>query len=246
MPVNTRNAAVFIAVDTRAFNRALAEYAKTTKKDGDEIVNTAAKHLAFMAVHHTPHANPAQIAALKEAVSVQVFGRGGRRLKEYSQLSNSQRERRTTYAATTRAMLIFLHWQHKAGANIKQKFANRAAIMAAALKMVNARIRSVHYLRSGWLQAAKAFQGVRASAPVRLPVIRNPGPGGARVSTGGRASAQIWNSSLYSKNEGGVSQGLYAIGKRGLMKAMSASQAKLVQITKERMARAAKRFNQAR
>jgi hypothetical protein len=230
-------------VDTSQFNRALSEYAATTKKDGDVIVNTAAKHLAMMAVRHTPHADKAKIEALKQVKSVMVFGKTGRRLKDIALVSKSQRERRTTYEATTAAFLIYLYWQHKAGVKIKQKFANRQAIEAAALAMVNARLRSVNYLRSGWLQAVKAFQNVRVSTPFKLPIIKNPGPGGARVSTGGRHSAEIWNSSLYSKHEGGVSEGLYAVGKRGLQKAMAVSQAKLEQITKERMARAAKRFN---
>ena len=243
MAVNTKNAAVFIRVDTSAFNRALSAYAATTKKDGDAIVNTAAKHLAFQAVKLTQHANRAEIEALKQVRSVREFGKTGRRLKDINLVSKSQRERRTTYEATTSAFLIYLYWARKAGVNIRQKFANRQAIMDAALRMVQARISSVNYLRSGWLQAAKAFQGVSAPRPGGLAVIKNPGPGGARVSSGGRHSAEIWNSSLYSKNEGGVSAGLYAVGKRGLMKAMAVSQAKLEQITKERMARAAKKFN---
>lgn len=243
MAVNTKNAAVFIRVDTSAFNRALSEYAATTKKDGDVIVNTAAKHLAFQAVQLTQHANRAEIEALKQVKAVTVFGKGGRRLKDYNTLSKSQRARRTIEEATTSAFLIYLYWARKTGVNIRQKFANRQAIMDAALRMVQARISSINYLRSGWLQAAKAFQGVSAPRPGGLPVIKNPGPGGARISRGGRHSAEIWNSSLYSKHEGGVSAGLYGVGKRGLQKAMAVSRAKLEQITKERMARASAKFN---
>ena len=243
MPVNTKNAAVFIRVDTSAFNRALREYQQATGKDSDAVVNRAAKNLAFRAVQMTQHADRAGIEALKQVKSVTVFGKSGRRLKDYNSLSASQRARRTTEEATTSAFLIYLYWQRKAGVNIRQKFANRQAIMDAARRMVQARISSINYLRSGWLQAAKAFQGVSAPRPANLPVIKNPGPGGARISTGGRGSAEIWNSSLYSKNEGGVSQGLYGVGKRGLMKAMQFVQDDMIQYARKKMAARAAKFN---
>jgi len=243
MAVNTKNAPVFVGIDTRQFQKTLTAYAATTKKDRDAIVNEAAVWMAGLACKHTRHADVNKIRALKEVSSVQAFGKSGKKLKAFDTLSKSQRERRTTYQATPAAVKIFLHWEHKRGVDIKSKYGSWKAIEAAALRMVNARISSVHYLRSGWLQAMAAFRGVVKKNPTGLPKMKNPGPGGAKISVGGRATAEIWNSSLYSKNEGGVSMGLYKYAKQGLQMAVAQSTARLIQITKERLAKAAARAN---
>lgn len=234
-----------LQVDSRSFSRALAAYAATTKKDGDLIVNTAAKHLAYRAVETTRHANPSEIAALKRVSSIVVFGKKGRRLKDIAAVSASQRARRTNYAATDIAFMYYLKQRWKAGRSPRQE-ASRAALKELALRMVNARMSSVHYLRSGWLAAAEKFQDIiKNTSGMRKPQVprKKANSGGASISTGGKAEAWIWNNSLYSKSEGKVSAALVRYGAEGLQRAMAVSQSKLEQITKERLARAAERFN---
>jgi hypothetical protein len=241
--------AVKIEVDTRDFSRALGAYAKTVNKDMDLVVNTAAAHLAYRAVQQTHHADVNKIRSLKTATAIQV-GRTTKTgkyiaLRSFASLKSvSARERRTTYEASSAAFLIYLK-QLRTHGKSPRSFANRAALMAGALRMVNARISSVHYVRSGWLAAAKKFkdiiQGTGGIGKTGIPK-KKLGVGGASISTGGRHTAWIWNQSLYSKSEGKVSSGLMKYAREGLQKALAISQAKLEQITRERLARHAAGF----
>lgn len=240
---------ISIRVDTRAFNRTLREYATAIRKDGDEVVNRTAMHVAFQAVSHTRHADIAKIAALKEVAAVQITGKSGKMLKSFSQVSAKTQEKRKTYKATTLAVMYKLAALHRQGVNVRSRFKSRAEIEDAALAMVNARLRSVNYLRSGWLAAAKSLEMVVRQVPagyrklkLRAKILRM-NQGGAIVSTGGRASASIFNNSLYSYKEKGVSPKLVQYAAEGLRAAMAQSSAFMRGVIQERLAKAAERAN---
>ena len=191
------NNGVILTVDTSRFTRALREYAATTKKDGDEIVNTAAKHLCYRAVQTTQFANKSEIEALRQVSSVVVFGKRGQKLKDFTASSLRSQRKRTNYAATSKGFMIYLASLRKRGKS-PAEFSSRKTLEAGALKMIGARLRAVNYLRSGWLTAAKSLVGVRSTGAVSLPGT-NPAPGGSKKSTGGKASAMVWNAALYNK-----------------------------------------------
>lgn len=240
---------VKLDVDTREFNRALREYAATVRKDGDLIVNTAAKHLALRYVAETRHADVGKIRALKTIKSIEIarLTKRGKlqTLKSFSRLSKAQQERRTTYEATTLALMYYISELRKRGKS-PRTFSNRQALMDGALRMVNARSASVHYLRSGWLAAANKFKDIIAgTGGLRGENLgrKKQGIGGATISTGSRATAEIWNGSLYGKWSRTASSDLIRYANEGLQKAMAISRSKLEQITRERLERAAKKFN---
>lgn len=235
-------------IDTRDFNQALRAYAATARKSGDDIVNTAAMHMAYTAVQHTRHANQADIAALKQAAATEI-SRATKtgKTRFLSSYKTKDASKHTIYKATDRAFMIYL-WQLRQMGKSPRSFSNRETLMTGALRMVNARMSSVHWLRSGWLKAANKLRGVvkssREVAPVTLP-RRRAGVGGARISSGGKHAAVIWNGSLYSRRQKSVVPALVQYATEGLTKAAAVGAEKLRVITTERLARAADKFNRS-
>jgi hypothetical protein len=223
---------VTIKWDTRDFTRALQDYAATVTKSGDEIVNNAAVHLCLKAAELTHKADPVKISAeLRSVASVRTHAlRSGKLLKRA----------RITYAATPAAFLIYLKREWKAGRNPRADGGSRAALEAKALKMAARRVASVKYLASGWVSAANAFRGIARGSGGANARRAKPGPGGAAPSAGKRSLARIWNASVTQNKQ--FSQALFDYGDAGLRAAFAFSQAKLIEITRDRLRRAAEKW----
>lgn len=241
-------------VDTRGFDDALKKYAKRVKLGGDTVVNTAAMYLAAFAARETHHADREKISSLKYAKWIEIARptkTGKRRLlKDFNKLSKSQQERRTQYEATTLALAYYLGKKDGGrpmslrgrGINPK-KFSDRAALMKGALRMVNKRISSVNWLRSGWIPAIKKLRAAIDNAPSveELPFMKK-GWGGAIVSINGRHKAEIYNKSL--TNFGGkFSEALLKFGEDGLRAALQTSENRLRWLTARMLGEAGKEFN---
>jgi len=144
-------------VDTTAFQRTLREYAKRSSKTFQETVNNKAYQLAGGfgnkggitrgALQLTYRADPAKIARelsreVKETYRIQ------------KRTGKMRLSRRIKYDKDTFAARI-INWRRKAKG--EQPIWGKE-LLAAAKKMVGARIRSVAFIKSGWLPAIAQLQ----------------------------------------------------------------------------------------
>jgi hypothetical protein len=131
-----------LTIDQAAFTRTLRRYAKVNKKTFREIVNKKALDLAFNAQRLTEAADPKAIEYKLGAIGNKV----GRNRK-----TGGLRKGRRILKEDNFAARIVNSRRKKAG----QPLIWGKELERAAQKLINARVRAVKFLRSGWLPAIK-------------------------------------------------------------------------------------------
>tara|TARA_R100000655_G_scaffold13403_2_gene30367 strand:- start:69 stop:737 length:669 start_codon:yes stop_codon:yes gene_type:complete len=131
-----------LTIDQAAFTRTLRRYAKVNKKTFREIVNKKALDLAFNAQRLTEAADPQAIEYKLGAIGNKV----GRNRK-----TGGTRKGRRILKEDNFAARIVNSRRKKAG----QPLIWGKELERAAQKLINARVRAVRFLRSGWLPAIK-------------------------------------------------------------------------------------------
>ncbi len=136
--------AVSIRINRVEFDRALTKYAALTKRTPAEIVNRKTYFIARRAIWNTRKADPAEIRQLRER---RVIGTGTK---------NGRQRTFRDPLATTRAALILQSALRKAG----KPMLTKAQLPAAVRAFIARRLRSVAFLKSGFIRArdgAKAW-----------------------------------------------------------------------------------------
>ncbi len=134
--------AVTFKVNTSEFTRTLRAYANISRREPAVICNTKAFYIARGATRETPKADAQKIKAELR----------GSRTKNI--ILKSGKERRTKY---TLAQLIILARRAAAGQSTKKK-----DMAEDVKKFIAARVRSVAFIKSGWLPAIKRLEPLAA------------------------------------------------------------------------------------
>lgn len=145
-------ARAFFKLDTKEFNRTLAQYRKYSRRDAALIVNTKAFYIARRAAVETPKAD-------RNAIVSEL--RGGR-LKAI--VMKSGRVKNVHYNL---AQLIVIARRSAAGLPT-----SKSAIADNVKKLINARARSIAFIKAGWLPAIKRLE----------PLAAKIGSGAARLN----------------------------------------------------------------
>lgn len=132
---------VDIKLNTREFDRVLAEYVKVNRREYTVIVNTKLKAIAFNALNYTEKADPskieAKLGALQTASQI-ASTKTGKRFKK---------ARKVFGKARTFAEKIVLS---KLG---KGEKLSESELKSRGKKLISARKRGVAFIKSGWLPA---------------------------------------------------------------------------------------------
>ena len=139
-----------VTVDTSALRAVIPKYEAATGHDLAYVINRAGRNVAFRALEHTPRADKAQIeSSLQQVHAHQIrgvntpTGKLGRRLKKP----------RPILFPTNLAVTLLVARLKKKGKPIP----SRMTLSYQALAMVAARLRSVSFLKSGWLEGIRLF-----------------------------------------------------------------------------------------
>lgn len=146
------NVQVTVRVNTQKFDAAMDQYRRLTSKTVAEIVNTKAYYIALNALNSTQHANIADIRAeLGQIVTV-----------KYKDKKGKERKKKTFAAALSRK-----HGDQQVPlaeilVNAERKKQGQPLIFGKELtsemrKLYARRIRSVNFVRAGWIPAIKGL-----------------------------------------------------------------------------------------
>jgi len=145
-----------ITFDTREFDRALKEYVKLSSRDEAEILNRKALRIAHGALANTKKA---------ERSAIEDLGLRTASVKEYtSEKTKKKKVKRKFDFAENEAIGKYLGARSKAGRSSGQSFENRKAIAKAARKWIAAKLRSIGFLRSGWIVSIKKLSSLVGEA----------------------------------------------------------------------------------
>jgi hypothetical protein len=223
---------VTFRVNSSQFDAALRQYAALTSKVPSEICNKKAYFIVRRAIWHT---RKADIATMREQLgehkamelhrvkSGKRFSRDKKHIKSFfSQGDGNQ-------GAPLLAMIIQAR-ARRGGKGSPWKGVTREVgatrMLEAMRKVWNARVRSVAFIKSGWIAARDAFKqfsgGSRGLPPSEGPAVGGPkvigqAKGGASVaSKTGRAKAVFWNTASTKRDHKGA---LMHYGKPALQRA---------------------------
>jgi hypothetical protein len=170
-----------VKMDTRAFDAAMKQYVEFSKRSLPEIVNTKAYFVARNAVASTGGVDKGKI----------------------------EQELRAT-ARTGNGPLAALIVNARRGAT-GQKGLNGPKMSAAINKLVNARKRTVNFLRAGWIPAIKKLESLvpkkSGAASYKGVKIHGAPKGGATVAKPNstwKSIAEIWNSVSGGTKDAGI------------------------------------------
>lgn len=131
--------AVTFKVDMREFDRTMREYRKYSKRDPKTICDTKACFIARRATLETPKANKASIT--KDL---------GREIKSGKNAGKLRLKKGTTHNAPLAALII----NKRRG---KGHGLQGAAMAEAIRQMIAGRVKSIAFMKSGWLPAIRAL-----------------------------------------------------------------------------------------
>lgn len=222
-----------ISWDQSKFDRALTEYLKYTSRTLVQALNTKGYYIARRALFVTAKVNPARI---KAELGRFVFTR-----KETA--SGRISRRRTLELAPSRvnpevslAEMILIARYRKKGGWPK----NRREMDKRIRDLVAARLRSVAFIKSGWLPAIRALAPVAdRSGPIPLDnAARQYGAAKGRAIPAGESAdvmvTTIENSALGRPEE---KQGLQVYGARGLQQAFDHEAASMIEYIEGKLAK---------
>lgn len=216
------------------FTRVLRQYRDVRKIDNAYACNRQAGQVALRAMWNTAPAARGEVEALREEYATAIRGKK-RRLKTPKAL----------YRATGRAFLIYLAQLRKTGKN-PRSFANRAALMEAASKMVGRRMASIGFIRAGWIPAVRKLQSVLGKSFGSLARGR-AGRGAVRVAIpADNTFAAIINKSTSHRDPDGSSRALVKYGSKALLQAIEEVRLDMLDFIEKQLAERAKPFNAAK
>lgn len=229
-------------LDAREFNGTLARYAKLSRRERPVIVNTKAFYIARAAVRNTDKADKQKLVSELRASRLKaVVGKSGKVRNVHYNL----------------AQLIII--ARRAALGLKT---TKDAIADDVKKLINARKRSIGFLKSGWLPAIRLLEPLAdriGGAPARLDksavqVGTSKGKARAALESQLVATAVITNNAL-PKHRGSGSvlariirhfhdpdqQQAYAVAEAGLQKAVESETASMLAYIEKKMKQAAQR-----
>lgn len=141
-----------VKLDTSKFDEAFKRYVAITNRDLHTATNTTAYYIARKAVWFTEKANKEQVkSSLVSVVTSQVTNRKGAVVTRRKKSLVKARD----HDAPLAAVII----------NARRKRAGKKGLFGAQMKaavreMIAARVRSVAYIKSGWIPAIRTLEGV--------------------------------------------------------------------------------------
>jgi hypothetical protein len=219
-------------LNTREFDRTLRQYMEHSKRDWAQIFNTKGFFIARRATTETPKASAAKIRALRERRIIGTglkFGKNGpRKVTVRDPLS------------TSRAALILQSRRRAAG----EPGYTAKELPAAVKKFIGARLRSIGYLKSGWIPAIKKLEplaDVRAKPRVDHSgkVFQQPKGGAKPARNLWRTTCEIFNAAATKKSG---DEGLRKFGQAGLEAAFAAEMFSMKEYIERKLAARAKRL----
>jgi len=173
--------------DQSKFDMALKEYGKVTKRTTAEVINTKLYYVARGAQQHTAKASASGIkATLARPVTIRRQNKSGRfrrtKAVEYGALGSSGKP----------LAALIVNARRKAKG---QKGLFGEELTRAVITMINSRVRSVAFLRAGWIESIKqlaAFAKDKSGAPAGDPSARQFGaPLGSAIAASDGALVQF-------------------------------------------------------
>lgn len=198
-------------IDTREFDRTMRQYMEHSKRDWAQIFNTSGFFVARRATVDTKQADPREIRSLRERA---VIGTG-RRFRKGKATKVTVRDD----LSTTRAARILQAERRATG----QPSISRVDLPQAVKRFIAARLRSIAYIRSGWIPAIKRlepFADVRGRPRMdsRAKQYGRPKGGAKPARNLWRTTCQIFNSAWTRKSG---DEGLRKVGQAGLQAAFN-------------------------
>jgi hypothetical protein len=230
---------VSIRWDQRHFDRTFARYMQHTSRTLPEAINSKAFYIARGAVRETQKADKGKIrSALQQTIQV----------PSKSAVGTMRNKRVLVQARDHDAPLAAVIINARRGAKNKRGLFGKN--MRDAVKaMINARVRSVAYIKSGFLPAVKIlakFTKDKSRAPAMDSAAKQFGQAkGAAIPAGANAKvpmATIINEA-YAKHD--KNDALRKVGGRGLQRSFDAETASMRQHIEDKMRPAAAEFNAA-
>lgn len=227
-----------IKVDTRAFDKAFAEYMKFSKRDISEIVNTKAYYICRNAVLLTDTVDKNKIESELRASSDKFPG------VPLAAILSAKAQKRERFSKKT-------------GKRLKNKAGLYGARMAAAVeKLVRVRKSRSNFLRSGWIPAIKELErfvptkGGPSYPKVKIHGVPKGGGKGAPKDGVWKAVASIWNSVTGGTNMHNLAKSndpakVQAILEKGLQKAIAKEVASMKAYVEKKLQARANKFNRS-
>lgn len=222
-----------LKIDTREFQRTLRDYEKVSKRDLATILNTKGFYIARGAVRDTHKADKDKVKA--ELTALVKSGKKFKTVKRFSRFG-------LEYDAPLISLLINM----RRGARGEKGLYGKS--MANAVKgWLGARLRSIAFLRAGFIPAIKAFEPLaekKGQAPKMDGATRQYGKpkGSAKV-----AKADTWRPVASITNaasaKGDKNSALERYVGEGLRSAFAKEVASMKQYMEEKFAATAKKFS---
>lgn len=223
--------AVTFRVNTREFDATLRRYKELSKRDPKKICDTKAFFIARRAVIETPKADKANIKGDLGRLIVkkrEVVGMSLRTVKRFSR-----------FGLEVQAPLVALMINKRRG---KGRGLYGAAMTEAIRALIAARLRSIAFLKSGWLPAIRALVGLAdtrgAPRQERGPTeIGVPKGYAVPASQGWKAKTTIANSAEARHDD---KTALYKYGEPALQRAFDAETASMLDYMERKFRETAK------
>lgn len=175
--------------DQSRFDAAMKRYVNASSHTVPESINKKLYYIDRKAIWFTAHADPNRIkASLGQVVKVQVLTRSGR--------LGFRRELQTVAGRDGAPLLALIINKRRRQAG--QPGLEGRAMERAMTKQLNARVRSVNFLRAGWIPAAQKLERIVKGTKSGLP------PKPTDVKQYGRPRGDAWPAKTGFKAEGTI------------------------------------------
>lgn len=226
------------------FDRTLEEYFNHTKRTVAEALNEKAFFISRGAALYTHKASEGGIRTLfgqSVVLNKKKRGVGFRKTRNLSLFS--------AQADTINAPLLAAIINKRRGKRGLPGLTGRAMLIEMN-RVFNARIRSIAFIKSGWIPAIKHFEKFskykRNAPPMdNAAKIVGAGKGGAVEATENAPIASLWNDVGIGKRNKGRLEAVKRYGEEGLRKAFDAEVASMNEYIERKMNPDAERFNNA-
>jgi hypothetical protein len=231
--------------DQRRFDRTFKQYMRFTSRSGVVAINTKAYYIARKAVWFTHKADRGKIASvLGEVITVPKPTKTGRVITRKRVVL----VKASKYSAPLAAVIINKRRGKKSAGG---KGGLYGTDMARAIRdMLAARMRSIAYIKSGWLAAIRTLQKLadrRGEPTIDESAEKIGKPKGqaipAVVQSSGMAVATIINETWTKHDPNGAA--MFKYGASGLQKAFNDEAGSMSQYIKDKLKDAEKEFNAA-
>lgn len=217
--------------DQRAFDEALTMYMKVTKRTVVDVVNTKLFFIARKATLFTHHARASQIQAeLGRLVTVRATTRTGRTVRRRELELTPSRDHAAPLAA-----LIVQKRRREAG----QPGLTGSELESAIRTMIAARLRSVRFLKVGWLwpiRFLEKFAKFKSEGSGQDREARQYGQPKGRAIAATEANGQIGMMENFANAKNDDDNALQRFGEPGLQRAFDEEQASMIQYIEQKMA----------